>query len=74
MSGSETRPVQHSLSMLIALLLSTSVPGERRNRAGQADNAAIEAQMKGCLLRWLTMADKADQIAPRRLLGSDKAP
>jgi arylsulfatase A-like enzyme len=47
-------------------------PGERNNRAGQADCHEIEAEMKDRLLRWLTTADEADQIAPRWLLGGKK--
>jgi len=40
-------------------------PDEYRNLAGQRRHAEVEARMKDLLLRWLTTADEADQIAPR---------
>jgi arylsulfatase A-like enzyme len=43
-------------------------PGEYANLAGRPEQRAVEAGMKDRLLKWLTTADEADQIAPRWLL------
>ncbi len=43
-------------------------PHEQANLAGRPEQHEIEAEMKDRLLKWLTTADEADQIAPRWLL------
>lgn len=47
-------------------------PTERVNLAGQAEHRQVESEMKDRLLKWLTTADEADQIAPRWLLEGKK--
>jgi arylsulfatase len=43
-------------------------PDEMVNLAGRPQQREVEAAMKDRLLKWLTTADEADQIAPRWLL------
>jgi arylsulfatase len=45
-------------------------PAEDRNLAGRPELREFESAMKDRLLKWLTTADEADQIAPRWLLES----